>query len=106
MGFGIGGDYPLSATIMAEYSSTKWRGSFLAAVFAMQARACRPMLCHQSNNVNEITTIYACMQSGIFSDVNESLAYTRAQPPNTSQCVTLIMDNLPLIQTKYTVFTA
>ena len=38
LGFGIGGDYPLSATIMAEYSSTKWRGSFLAAVFAMQAR--------------------------------------------------------------------
>ena len=38
MGFGIGGDYPLSATIVAEYSSTKWRGNFLAAVFAMQAR--------------------------------------------------------------------
>ncbi|KAK9805161.1 hypothetical protein WJX72_002836 [[Myrmecia] bisecta] len=36
LGFGIGGDYPLSATIMSEYSSTRWRGSFLAAVFAMQ----------------------------------------------------------------------
>ncbi|KAK9804876.1 hypothetical protein WJX72_009922 [[Myrmecia] bisecta] len=36
LGFGIGGDYPLSASIMAEYSSTRWRGSFLSAVFAMQ----------------------------------------------------------------------
>ena len=36
LGFGIGGDYPLSATIMAEYSSTTTRGAFIAAVFAMQ----------------------------------------------------------------------
>ncbi|KAL5551302.1 hypothetical protein UlMin_001478 [Ulmus minor] len=36
LGFGIGGDYPLSATIMAEYSSKKTRGGFIAAVFAMQ----------------------------------------------------------------------
>ncbi|RDY00890.1 putative inorganic phosphate transporter 1-7, partial [Mucuna pruriens] len=36
LGFGIGGDYPLSATIMSEYSNKKTRGSFIAAVFAMQ----------------------------------------------------------------------
>ncbi|XP_027350116.1 inorganic phosphate transporter 1-4-like [Abrus precatorius] len=36
LGFGIGGDYPLSATIMSEYSSKKTRGAFIAAVFAMQ----------------------------------------------------------------------
>eukprot|EP00270_Netrium_digitus_P007720 TRINITY_DN2267_c0_g1_i1.p1 TRINITY_DN2267_c0_g1~~TRINITY_DN2267_c0_g1_i1.p1 ORF type:complete len:538 (+),score=95.15 TRINITY_DN2267_c0_g1_i1:128-1741(+) len=36
LGFGIGGDYPLSATIMSEYSNTKTRGAFIAAVFAMQ----------------------------------------------------------------------
>ena len=42
MGFGIGGDYPLSATIVAEYSSTKWRGSFIASVFAMQV-SCQPV---------------------------------------------------------------
>ncbi|GLJ42417.1 hypothetical protein SUGI_0878920 [Cryptomeria japonica] len=36
LGFGIGGDYPLSATIMSEYANKKTRGSFLAAVFAMQ----------------------------------------------------------------------
>ncbi|KAM1753219.1 hypothetical protein ACFX12_005834 [Malus domestica] len=36
LGFGIGGDYPLSATIMAEYSNKKNRGAFIASVFAMQ----------------------------------------------------------------------
>ncbi|XP_020595315.1 probable inorganic phosphate transporter 1-7, partial [Phalaenopsis equestris] len=36
LGFGIGGDYPLSATIMSEYANKKTRGSFIAAVFAMQ----------------------------------------------------------------------
>ncbi|GLJ22740.1 hypothetical protein SUGI_0428420 [Cryptomeria japonica] len=36
LGFGIGGDYPLSATIMSEYANTKTRGAFMAAVFAMQ----------------------------------------------------------------------
>jgi PHS family inorganic phosphate transporter-like MFS transporter len=36
LGFGFGGDYPLSATIMSEYANKKTRGSFIAAVFAMQ----------------------------------------------------------------------
>ncbi len=36
LGVGIGGDYPLSATIMSEYSNKKTRGAFIAAVFAMQ----------------------------------------------------------------------
>ncbi|KII84420.1 hypothetical protein PLICRDRAFT_57814 [Plicaturopsis crispa FD-325 SS-3] len=36
MGVGIGGDYPLSATISSEFSSTKIRGRVMAAVFAAQ----------------------------------------------------------------------
>jgi len=36
LGFGIGGDYPLSATIMSEYANQRRRGAFIAAVFAMQ----------------------------------------------------------------------
>ncbi|XP_024980971.1 inorganic phosphate transporter 1-4-like [Cynara cardunculus var. scolymus] len=36
LGFGIGGDYPLSATIMSEYANKKTRGAFIGAVFAMQ----------------------------------------------------------------------
>ncbi|MFB6489970.1 MAG: MFS transporter [Thermoproteus sp. AZ2] len=36
LGFGIGGDYPLSATIMSEYSNVKDRGKLVALVFASQ----------------------------------------------------------------------
>ncbi|KAJ3689955.1 hypothetical protein LUZ61_019119 [Rhynchospora tenuis] len=36
LGFGVGGDYPLSATIMSEYANKRTRGAFIAAVFAMQ----------------------------------------------------------------------
>ncbi len=36
LGFGIGGDYPMSATIMSEYSNKKDRGKMLAFVFANQ----------------------------------------------------------------------
>ncbi|CAA3001861.1 inorganic phosphate transporter 1-11-like [Olea europaea var. sylvestris] len=36
LGFGIGGDYTLSATIVSEYANKKTRGTLIAAVFAMQ----------------------------------------------------------------------
>jgi len=36
MGIGIGGDYPLSSVITAEFATTKWRGAMMGAVFAMQ----------------------------------------------------------------------
>ncbi len=36
LGFGIGGDYPVSATIMSEYANIKDRGKLLALVFANQ----------------------------------------------------------------------
>jgi MFS transporter, PHS family, inorganic phosphate transporter len=37
LGIGIGGDYPVSATIMSEYAGTKSRGRLVGLVFAMQA---------------------------------------------------------------------
>ena len=37
MGVGIGGDYPLSSIITSEFSTTKWRGAIMGAVFANQA---------------------------------------------------------------------
>ncbi len=37
LGIGIGGDYPVSATIMSEYSSRKTRGLMVTLVFTMQA---------------------------------------------------------------------
>ena len=36
MGVGIGGDYPLSAVISSEFSSTHIRGRMMTAVFANQ----------------------------------------------------------------------
>ncbi|KAJ0900669.1 putative major facilitator, sugar transporter, major facilitator superfamily [Helianthus annuus] len=36
LGMGIGGDYPLSATIMAEFANKRTRGAFIAGVFSMQ----------------------------------------------------------------------
>ena len=37
MGLGIGGDYPVSATIMTEYANRKDRGKLVGMVFSMQA---------------------------------------------------------------------
>jgi len=36
LGVGVGGDYPLSAVIMSEYSSKMSRGAFVGSIFAMQ----------------------------------------------------------------------
>lgn len=36
MGFGIGGDYPLSAIISSEFAATRTRGRLMTAVFAFQ----------------------------------------------------------------------
>src|ERR1700679_4094392 len=36
LGIGIGGDYPVSATIMSEYSGKQSRGKMVGMVFAMQ----------------------------------------------------------------------
>lgn len=37
LGVGIGGDYPLSATLMSEYANRKDRGKLVTMVFSMQA---------------------------------------------------------------------
>jgi PHS family inorganic phosphate transporter-like MFS transporter len=36
LGFGIGGDYPMSAPSMSEYSNVRHRGKLVGTVFAMQ----------------------------------------------------------------------
>ncbi|GGM68473.1 MFS transporter [Thermogymnomonas acidicola] len=36
LGIGVGGDYPISSTIMSEYSNIRSRGKMVQAVFAMQ----------------------------------------------------------------------
>ncbi|KAK9997022.1 hypothetical protein SO802_021708 [Lithocarpus litseifolius] len=66
LGFGIGGDYPLSATIMSEFANKRTRGAFIAAVFSMQgfgilaASTVTMVVCaifdHVSHNVSKDTT--------------------------------------------------
>ncbi|WP_069807971.1 MFS transporter [Vulcanisaeta thermophila] len=36
LGLGVGGDYPISATLMSEYSPARSRGLFVTGVFSMQ----------------------------------------------------------------------
>jgi PHS family inorganic phosphate transporter-like MFS transporter len=36
LGLGVGGDYPISATLMSEYAPVRSRGLFVAGVFSMQ----------------------------------------------------------------------
>ncbi|KAJ1992334.1 hypothetical protein GGI25_002860 [Coemansia spiralis] len=62
LGFGIGGDYPLTATIVSEYASVHNRGKMISAVFSCQGfgNVLAPI-------VGIIVT--ACFKSGIDSDV-------------------------------------
>src|ERR1700735_3368365 len=45
LGIGIGGDYPVSAPIMSEYSGKRDRGKMVGLVFAMQGAASSSGLC-------------------------------------------------------------
>ena len=62
------GDYPLSATIASEYSSSKWRGAFVASVFAMQVRAhtflALLVLCHSHQNLS-LTDSHILLEFGL-----------------------------------------
>ncbi|KAI3900470.1 hypothetical protein MKW92_036248 [Papaver armeniacum] len=59
LGFGIGGDYPISATIMSEFANKATRGSFIATVFSMQgfgiltSSAVTMLLCVIFNHASE-----------------------------------------------------
>jgi hypothetical protein len=62
-GIGIGGDYPVSATIMSEYAGKNSRGMLVSLVFAMQAAGlilgplfasrCWPHICRRISGIEE-----------------------------------------------------
>ncbi|KAJ2665552.1 hypothetical protein IWW48_000003 [Coemansia sp. RSA 1200] len=62
LGFGIGGDYPLTATIVSEYASVHNRGKLMASVFAFQGLG---------NVLAPIVSliVMACFKSSIDGDV-------------------------------------
>eukprot|EP00897_Mesotaenium_endlicherianum_P007180 jgi/Mesen1/6490/ME000331S05603 len=95
LGFGIGGDYPLSATIMSEYANKKTRGAFIAAVFAMQG-------------VGILTAAaVAIAVSGIFKAAFERPAFrddpVRSTPPEADFVwrIILMLGALPALLTFY-----
>ncbi|KAK2988190.1 hypothetical protein RJ640_020672, partial [Escallonia rubra] len=62
LGLGIGGDYPLSATIMSEFANKRTRGRFIAAVFTMQGFGIL---------VSSMVTMVVC---AIFNSVSQATA--------------------------------
>ncbi|OAY70061.1 Inorganic phosphate transporter 1-11 [Ananas comosus] len=95
LGFGIGGDYPLSATIMSEYANKKTRGAFIAAVFAMQG----------------VGIIFAglvsMVLSKIFLDCYPAPSYANSRSQSTQQeadylwRIVLMLGALPAVVTFY-----
>ncbi|KAF9683006.1 hypothetical protein SADUNF_Sadunf05G0167400 [Salix dunnii] len=81
LGFGIGGDYPLSATIMSEYANKKTRGAFIAAVFAMQG--------------------FGILAGGIFAIIISS-----AFKASTSRCAYLLLEDEDAETARYTALVA
>ncbi|KAJ1942056.1 hypothetical protein FBU59_003313 [Linderina macrospora] len=67
LGFGIGGDYPITATIVSEYADVHNRGKLMAAVFSFQGfgNVLAPIVA---------VIVLACFKSSIDSDV-ENLDY-------------------------------
>ncbi|KAF9572873.1 Inorganic phosphate transporter pho84 [Mortierella alpina] len=63
LGFGIGGDYPMSATVTSEWASAKRRGQLMSIIFSMQGFG---------NLMASLVTlvVLACFKSAIISDVN------------------------------------
>jgi hypothetical protein len=60
MGVGVGGDYPLSAVISAEFASAHLRGRLMTAVFAFQGLGnLRELLDDPSSSTLELT-LWSC----------------------------------------------
>jgi PHS family inorganic phosphate transporter-like MFS transporter len=59
LGFGIGGEYPLSATVSSEGTTTAQRGRAVAAVFSMQG----------IGNVLASVVVLICLKSGVPLDL-------------------------------------
>ncbi|XLU98410.1 hypothetical protein S245_012750, partial [Arachis hypogaea] len=92
LGLGIGGDYPLSSTIMSEFANKKTRGSFIAAVFSMQGFGIL---------ASATVTIVVC---SIFRRAAGPDNHTLGQPPATADFawrLILMLGSIPAALTYY-----
>ncbi|XBI06689.1 hypothetical protein VPH35_134679 [Triticum aestivum] len=105
--FGVGGDYPLSATIMSEYANKRTRGAFIAAVFAMQVPYHIIIALHKGSASFKNTAAYDTDQLGqadyvwrivlMLGAVPALLTYYwRMKMPETARYTALIAKNLKL----------
>ncbi|KAK9289012.1 hypothetical protein L1049_017483 [Liquidambar formosana] len=87
LGFGIGGDYPLSATIMSEYANKKTRGAFIAAFKALPYSA-DPLgsTVPQADYVWRIILMFGAVPAAL-------TYYWRMKMPETARYTALIAKN-------------
>ncbi|GER41578.1 phosphate transporter 1 [Striga asiatica] len=108
LGFGIGGDYPLSATIMSEYANKKTRGAFIAAGFGILTggmvaiivsaafRAAYPSPDYQTDPTRSTVpeSDYAWRLILMFGAIPASLTYYwRMKMPETARYTALVAKN-------------
>jgi MFS family permease len=76
LGFGIGGDYPVSATIMSEYAARRHRGRMVALVFSMQG----------AGLVAGPLVAIGLLSMGISQDLTWRIMPAPARPPVSAAC--------------------
>jgi PHS family inorganic phosphate transporter-like MFS transporter len=64
LGVGVGGEYPLAATVTSESSSAKSRGSLMCAVFAMQG----------VGSLLSVVIVWGCLTAGLTANVTWRIA--------------------------------
>ncbi|CAN4091849.1 unnamed protein product [Withania somnifera] len=82
LGFGIGGDYPLSATIMSEYANKKTRGAFIAAAPTFAENAALSTV-PQSDYIWRIILMFGALPAGL-------TYYWRMKMPETARYTALV----------------
>ncbi|GAB4823954.1 hypothetical protein N2152v2_011000 [Parachlorella kessleri] len=111
LGIGIGGDYPLSATITSEYANSKYRGAMLASVFSMQGfgilsaagTACAVLAIFQDGikeNVDYLDYVWRlCI--GLGAVPAAATIYLRARLPETPRYTAQVTKRIDIAERNY-----
>ncbi|XP_059461679.1 probable inorganic phosphate transporter 1-9 [Corylus avellana] len=92
LGLGIGGDYPLSATIMSEFANKTTRGALIAAVFSMQGLGILTA---------SMVTMMVCKIFDATSDVRVSATDPTPQKADIAWRLILMLGAIPAALTFY-----
>ncbi|QGR20057.1 MFS transporter [Stygiolobus azoricus] len=95
MGLGIGGDYPISATIMSEYANVKDRGKLIALVFSNQALGSLAALAVGVISVSILPPDIAWrVMAGLGAIPAATVIYLRRKVPETPRYSLLVKGNI------------